>query len=94
MAYIEGMEIQEGQYTAEENEKMYKYLQQQRGYERAIRELKRQAELAKQTGEDELYSTYKRRSRELGSELNQMIKKANAEYDDFLRRQREREMAF
>ena len=94
MAYIEGMEIQEGQYTAEENEKMYEYLQQQRGYERAIRELKRQAELAKQTGEDELYSTYKRRSRELGSELNQMIKKANAEYDDFLRRQRDREMAF
>ena len=94
MPYVEGMEIQEGQYTAEENEKMYEYLQQQRGYERAIRKLKRQAELAKRTGEDELYNAYKRRSRELGSELNQMIKKANAEYDDFLRRQRDREMAF
>lgn len=94
MAYIEGMELQESQYTAEENEKMYEYLQQQRGYERAIRELKRQAELAKATGEETHYKSYRRRSRELGSELNQMIKQANAEYDDFLRRQRDREMGF
>lgn len=94
MAYVEGMELRESQYTAEENEKMYEYLQQQRGYERAIRELKRQAELAKATGEDEHYKLYRRRSRELGSELNQMIKLANTEYDNFLRRQRDREMAF
>lgn len=94
MPYVEGMKIQEGRYTAEENEKMYEYLQQQRSYERAMREVKRQAELAKRTGEDELYRTYKRRSRELGSELNQMIEKANAEYDDFLRRQRDREKVF
>ena len=91
MPYMEDMRLDQNQYTADENEQMYEYLQQQRDYERRIREAKRMMELYDKTGDKVVGSKYRKRSRQLGKELQATIDKANSEYDSYLRRQRDRE---
>jgi hypothetical protein len=94
MPFVDGMTVEENKYTAEENEQMYAYLEQQRYYERSIKQYERERILADKTGDTLTAQKYQNKIKATRKELNSTIKQANDEYGNFLRRQKDRESAF